>query len=168
MQNRLVLGQTATNAKSNETHERGHGLVETRRHWTLAATGSMSQAALLWAGLNRIGMLESIRQCEGKSTSEHRFYIGSIGAHAKRFARTVREHWGVENSLHWSLDIAFREDESRLRERNAAENFAVLRHIALGLLKNDTRTKLDIKNKRLKGGWGERYLGKLLFARPDQ
>jgi hypothetical protein len=72
----------------------------------------------------------------------------------------------VENGLHWSLDIAFREDESRLRERNAAENFAVLRHIALGLLKNDTTTKLGINNKRLTAGWDEKYLNKLLFQEP--
>ncbi len=151
----------------HETHERGHGRVETRRYWTLGDTGSMSQTAL-WAGLNMIGMVESIRECDGKTTSEYRFYIGTIGTDAKRFAHAVRSHWGVENSLHWSLDIAFREDESRLRERHAAENFAVLRHIALGLLKNDTRTKLGIKNKRLKAGWDERYLASLLFARPDR
>jgi hypothetical protein len=72
----------------------------------------------------------------------------------------------VENGLHWSLDIAFREDESRLRERNAAENFAVLRHIALGLLKNDTTTKLGINNKRLTAGWDEKYLNKFLFQKP--
>jgi len=151
----------------HETHERGHGRVETCRYWTLGDTESMSQAAL-WAGLNMIGMVESTRECDGKTTREYRFYIGSIGTDAKQFARAVRAHWGVENSLHWSLDIAFREDESRLRERNAAENFAVLRHIALGLLKNDTRTKLGIKNKRLKAGWDDRYLGNLLFSQPNQ
>jgi predicted transposase YbfD/YdcC len=148
-----------------ETDERGHGRVERRRYWTLGDTGSASQAAL-WTGLNMFGMVESIRECDGKTTSEYRFYIGSIGNAAKQFARAVRGHWGVENCLHWRLDIAFREDESRLRERSAAENFAVLRHIALGLLKNDTRTKLGVKNKRLKAGWDERYLGKLLFSSP--
>ena len=113
-------------------------------------------------------MVESIRECDGKTTTEYRFYIGSIGTDAKRFVHAVRSHWGVENSLHWSLDIAFREDESRLRERSAAENFAVLRHIGLGPLKNHTRTKLGIKNKRLKAGWDERYLTDLLFSRPDR
>jgi hypothetical protein len=80
----------------------------------------------------------------------------------------VRSHWGVENNLHWSLDIAFREDDSRLRERNAAENAAVLRHIAPGLLKNDTSTTLGIKSKRLKAGWDESYLAKLFFEQPGQ
>ena len=103
---------------------------------------------------------------DGKSSSEYRFHIGSIGTDAKRFANAVRSHWGVENSLHWCLDVAFREDESRLRERNLAENAAVLRHIALGLLKADKKTKLGIKNKRLKAGWNERYLAKLLFEQP--
>lgn len=146
-----------------ETHERGHGRVEQRRYWTLGNTDSLTQAAL-WAGLNMVGMVESIRECDGKSSCEYRFYIGSIGTDAKQFAHAVRAHWGVENRLHWSLDIAFREDESRLRERHAAENFAVLRHIALGLLKKDTRTKLGTKNRRLKAGWDEGYLANLLFG----
>jgi predicted transposase YbfD/YdcC len=94
------------------------------------------------------------------------FYIASTGTDAERFANAVRSHWGVENKLHWSLDIAFREDESRLRERNPTQNAAVLRHIALGLLKNDKSTKLGIKNKRLKAAWDESNLAKLLFERP--
>jgi len=78
----------------------------------------------------------------------------------------VRDHWGVENDLHWSLDVAFREDDCRVREPAARENLAVLRHIALTRLKNDN-TKLGIKNKRLKAGWDEHYLTKLLFEAPD-
>jgi len=79
-------------------------------------------------------------------------FIGSIGTDAQRFANAVRSHWGVENNPHWSLDIALREDHSRLHERTAAQNAAVLSHIALALLKNDTGSKLGIKNKRLKAG----------------
>ncbi len=75
----------------------------------------------------------------------------------------MRGHWGVENDLHWSLDIAFREDESRIRQRQAAENFTVLRHIALARLKNEKTLKRGIKTKRLKAGWDETYRAKLLF-----
>jgi predicted transposase YbfD/YdcC len=149
-----------------ETVERGHGRVETRRYWTLGDLENISRSTL-WKGLDMVGMVHSQRQLNGKSSSEYRFYIGSIGNDAERFARAVRAHWGVENDLHWGLDISFREDESRIRERNAAENFAVLRHIALSRLKNDKTVKLGIKTKRLKAGWDERYLEKLLFEPPS-
>jgi predicted transposase YbfD/YdcC len=145
-----------------ETHERGHGRVETRRYWTLGDLDTIEEAKH-WSGIDMIGMVQSERECDGTTSSEYRFYIGSIGTDAERFANAVRSHWGVENNLHWSLDIAFREDESRLREPTAAQNAAVLRHIALALLKNDTGSKLGIKNKRLKAGWNESYLANLLF-----
>jgi predicted transposase YbfD/YdcC len=112
-----------------------------------------------------IGMVQAERESDGKTSSEYRFYIGSIGIDAKRFANAVRSHWSGENNLHLSLDVAFREDDSRIRERNLAENAVVLLHIALGLLKRDKKTKLGIKNKRLKARWDENYLAKLLFER---
>jgi predicted transposase YbfD/YdcC len=148
-----------------ETNERGHGRVETRRYWTLGNLNGIGEAKH-WAGLDMIGMVQAKRECDGKTSSEYRFYIGSIGTDAKRFANAVRSHWAIENNLHWSLDVAFREDDSRIRERNLAENAAVLRHIALGLLKADTSTKASIKTKRLTAGWNEDYLAKLLFGQP--
>lgn len=148
-----------------ETTDTGHGRREMRRYRTLANLEGVEQAAL-WEGLNMIGMVESSRELNGTVTQETRFYIGSIGADAETFARAVRSHWTVENQLHWSLDVAFREDDSRVREPVARENLAVLRHIALNRLKNDP-TKLGIHNKRLKAGWDERYLAKLLFEDPD-
>jgi hypothetical protein len=78
-------------------------------------------------------------------------------------AAAVRGHWGIENDLHWSLDVAFRDDDARVRELVARENLAVLRHIALSRLKRNTKTKLGIKNKRLRAGWDERYLEELPF-----
>ncbi|MBK1733650.1 ISAs1 family transposase [Thiococcus pfennigii] len=145
-----------------ETSERNHGRIETRRYYTLGHLDGLSRRAL-WKGLNMIGMVESQREVDGKTSTEYRFYIGSIGTDAERFARAVRGHWGIENDLHWSLDVAFREDDSRLRNPQARENFAVLRHIALTRLKNDTREKMGIKNKRLKAGWDDKYLSELLF-----
>ncbi|MFE8034853.1 transposase [Thiohalocapsa marina] len=82
------------------------------------------------------------------------------------FGRAKRTHWTVENQLHWSLDVAFRDDDLRVREPSAQENLAVLRHLALSRLKNDD-TELGLQNKRLKAGWDEQYLAKLLFTPPD-
>jgi predicted transposase YbfD/YdcC len=149
-----------------ETVDRGHGRSETRRYRTLGDLSGVPRSAL-WKGLNMLGMVESQRQSDGKVSTECRFYIGSIGTDAACFARAVRGHWGIENDLHWSLDVAFREDESRIRDPQARENFAVLRHIALTRLKNDSTTKLGIKNKRLKAGWDQHYLEALLFQPPD-
>ncbi|MEA1053919.1 ISAs1 family transposase, partial [Lamprobacter modestohalophilus] len=95
-----------------------------------------------------------------------RYFIGSIGTSAPRFAHAVRGHWGVENGLHWNLDISFREDECRVRQPVACENLAVLRHLALSRLKNDD-TKVGLKNKRLKAACNEDYLAKLLFEWPE-
>jgi predicted transposase YbfD/YdcC len=119
----------------------------------------------LWEGMNMIGLVESRREVAGKITVETRYYIGSIGTSAARFAHAVRGHWGIENGLHWNLDISFREDECRVRDPVARENLAVLRHLALSRLKNDD-TKLGLQSKRLKAAWDDRYLTKLLFESP--
>jgi predicted transposase YbfD/YdcC len=148
-----------------ETVEQGHGRRERRRYRTLGQLGDLSNATA-WAGLNMLGMVESECERDGKITRETRYYIGSIGLDTQTFAGAARGHWGIENSLHWSLDVAFREDESRVRDDNARENLAVLRHLALNRLKNDN-TKLGIANKRLRAGWDETYLHRLLFEPPD-
>ena len=105
---------------------------------------------------------ESIVKSTGERTIERRLFINSIPADAKRFAEAVRHHWGIENGLHWCLDVGFNEDSSRIRKDNAPENFAVIRHIALNLLKQETTAKTGIKNKRLMAGWDHAYLAKLL------
>ena len=147
---------------SYETIDRGHGRIETRRYFTLTAVDKIPQSAD-WEKLNMVGMVQSERQVNDKTTQETRFYIASIGGDAQRFAWAVRNHWGIENGVHWCLDIAFREDESRVRDRQAANNLAVMRHIALNLLKKDATIKGGIKTKRLVAGWDEDYLANLLF-----
>jgi len=99
---------------------------------------------------------------QGETTIEHRYYIGSSDDTASKLLNASRKHWGIENSLHWILDIAFREDESRIRKGHGAENFAILRHIALNLLKRENTAKVGIKNKRLMAGWDNSYLEKVL------
>ena len=148
-----------------ETVEQGHGRKETRRYTVLGDLKGVSRQSL-WKGLDAICMVESEREIDGRTSRECRYYIGSIGTDAKQFAHAVRAHWSIENSLHWTLDVAFREDESRLRDPSGRENFAVLRHMALTLLKNDKSTKTGIKNKRLKAGWDNDYLAKLLMQNP--
>jgi predicted transposase YbfD/YdcC len=150
-----------------ETVERGHGRRETRRYRTLGDLSGVSRSPL-WKGMNMIGMVESTRELDGKVSREVRWYIGSIGIEAERFARAVRGHWAIENELHWSLDVTFREDAARIRERRAAENFAVLRHIALTRLKSPASGKGSVKTKRLRAGWTNDYLAALLLAAPPE
>ena len=146
-----------------ETSEKSRNRVETRRHWTIECDGLFEQTKL-WEGLKIIGMVESERTVNDQTTIEYRYYIGSIENNAKLFAKSVRDHWGIENKLHWRLDMGFREDESRVRKGHSAENFAVMRHFAINLLKQDKLTKLGVKNKRLKAGWDDEYRASLLLS----
>ncbi len=145
-----------------ETLEKGHGRIETRRCW---ATEDITWLAHkeAWSGLKSIVMVESQREVMGgKTTLERRYFISSLAANAHESLHAVRGHWAIENSLHWVLDIAFREDDCRIRAANSAANVAVLRHISLNLLKQEKSCKRGIKTKRLKSGWDEAYLSKVL------
>ena len=153
----------ASTLQTYETEATRHGRVEIRRHWTLEAPVDLVQKEA-WAQLRCLGMVESERHLKGEVTIEQRYYIASIPNEVKQFAYAVRAHWEIENCVHWVLDVAFREDESRARLGHSPENFAVLRPIALKLLRQDTGTKLGIHNKRLKAGWDDAYLANLVFG----
>jgi predicted transposase YbfD/YdcC len=155
----------ARTLQSYETEEQQHGRGEIRRHWTLEMPPDLVQQEA-WAQLRCLGMVESERHLKGAVTIEQRYYITSLPNDVKQFAHAVRTHWGIENCVHWVLDVAFREDDSRIRLGHGPENFAVLRHIALNLLRQDTSTKLGIHNKRLKAGWDDAYLATLVFGHP--
>lgn len=147
----------------HEAVDKGHGRVEVRRYW-LSDDLSGVDKPQRWVGLKAIGMVESQRHLNGKVSVERRYYITSFNRGAKAFGQAVRTHWGIENSLHWVLDVSFREDESRIRRGEAAENVAILRHLAFNLLKREKTLKKGIKQKRLKAAWDEDYLAKVLFA----
>lgn len=148
----------------HQTVEKDHGRIETRRCWTIAEPRYLTylNTPQVWKHLRTVVMVEAERQLGATSTLETRYFIASLENNAPLALSAVREHWGIENQVHWVLDIAFREDDSRVRKEHGPENFAVLRHIALNLLKQDTATKLGTQNKRLKAAWDQDYLLALL------
>lgn len=146
-----------------ETEEDGHGRHEVRSHFTCSLLDQVPQTQE-WEKLRTVGLVVSEVSRKGQISTEFRYYIGSIENDAKIFADAVRSHWSIENSCHWVLDVAFREDESRVRKDHGPENLALLRHIALNLVRQEKTAKVGVKNKRLKAGWDNNYLAKLLFG----
>jgi len=157
------LSQPQATLLYHETTDKDHGRIEVRRYWQTTTVDWLGQKPD-WQGLHSIGLVEAERHVDGKVTLERRFYISSLPGDVVRFARAVRHHWGIENSLHWCLDMAFDEDQSRVRSGYAAENLAVIRHIALNMLRQETSVKVGLKAKRKKAGWDERYLTRILTA----
>ena len=144
----------------HETWAKGHGRLERRRCWTIsdpAVIGWLDPAGA-WAGLRTIAVVEGERRIGGPVTTERRTDLSSLDGNAARLAAAVRSHWAIENRLHWVLDLAFREDESRVRAGHAAENLAVLRHVALNLLRGEPTAKVGIATKRLMAGGDDSYL----------
>lgn len=145
-----------------ETVDGGHGRVERRRIWTTREVGWFAERKK-WRGLRSFLCVEAERYLNGETSTERRYYISSLpGRDPQRMLSLVRQHWGVENRLHWSLDISFREDDCRIRQGHAAENFSRLSRIALNLLRSETREKVGIQTKRLRAGWDHEYLLKVL------
>jgi len=140
----------------------GHGRVEIRNVW-YSENVQWIQDLKEWPGLSSLVTVESRRTIGDKTSSERRYFLSSLsGTNAESIGQMIRSHWGVENKLHWSLDVSFNEDDCRIRKGFGAENVSRLRRIALNLLKHEKTAKCGIKIKRHKAGWDEKYLEKLL------
>ena len=151
---------------TTESIETNHGRMETRRCWSVEAPDWITDFPE-WEDLQSLILVESGRQIKEQSTTELRYYLSSLPPNAERAAKAVREHWGVENSLHWVLDVAFCEDDSRVRVGNAPENLALVRKITHNLLQQEKTLKRGVKTKRLMAGWDEAYLLNVLNIKPN-
>jgi predicted transposase YbfD/YdcC len=174
LMNEAALGEVAgLNVGCFQQSNEGHGREETRRIWLVNDTASLGKTLLnLWPGLGggSLALVERRRKDlgdpTGRTTVQRCYYISSLGgcddAAARTMAQYIREHWAVENNLHWQLDVSFREDDRRIRKGHGAENYSRLSRIALNLLKQDQTIKAGIKGKRLNAGWDHDYLLKLI------
>jgi predicted transposase YbfD/YdcC len=149
------------------TKDREHGRVETRRYWLTGDVGWLTDLES-WPGVTAIGRVERVREPkQGQASREVTYYLcGLKEVEVKGFARAVRGHWGIENSLHWVLDVAFDEDRNRARMGDAQENFAMMRQVALNLIKQDRTAKVGVKCKRKMCGWDHDYLLHILSGDP--
>jgi predicted transposase YbfD/YdcC len=141
----------------------GHGRVEERTLWAVSNVGFLNSEKKNWVGLKSLICVEAKRSIGDETSVEKRYYISSLTCkNPQNLLKYIRGHWGVENSLHWCLDISFADDERRIRKGYGAENFARLSRIALNLLKQQTKHKVGIKTRRLCCGWNEQYLYRVL------
>lgn len=148
----------------HRTVNQGHGRIEIRECWTRSDPEFLEYVRhrQQWLGLQTVALVRAERRLNGKRSVTLRYYISSLANNARRLLNCARQHWGIENHLHWVLDIAFREDESRMRKGNSPENFAMVRHIAYALLKQERSEKIGIKAKRLKAACDRNYLIQVL------
>jgi predicted transposase YbfD/YdcC len=143
---------------------KGHGRIEKRRYRVIADPDVLAwlEEGHHWPGLGAIGMVEAERRIGEKRTRESRYYLLHTPLTAKAFGEATRSHWGIENQVHWVLDVVFHEDQSRIRHGYAAANFTVLRHLALNLLRQQQAKRLSIRAKRLRAAWDHDFLLQIL------
>ena len=150
-------------ASYHETLDKGHGRIEIRRCWVSTHVNWLDQRGE-WKDLKMIGVVEGERHEGEKVSIERRYFISSLTTDAATFMSTVRSHWSVENNLHWSLDISFREDDCRIRKGHGAENMAVFRQVALNLLSQEKTEKLGMMNKRTTASDSLKPLVPIIFS----
>jgi predicted transposase YbfD/YdcC len=145
-----------------EIPDKGHGRLEIRRYWQSGQLEWFEDRAA-WEGLQSVGVVEAVRERNGQTSVERRYFLSSLSVDVQRFARAVRSHWSIENQLHWVMDVNFNEDQSRARSGYASENLATLRRWALNLIKaDDQKKKRSLKGRMKAAGWDNRYLLHLL------
>jgi predicted transposase YbfD/YdcC len=149
--------------QTTSTHEEKHGREEDRDYAVSGDVGWLVERHPAWKTIRSIGMVEATRTIKEKTTRERRYFVSSLPADPPVFAKTVRAHWGIENSLHYVLDVAFAEDSSRIRKDNGPENMAFIRKIALTVARSDTETKSSVVGRIKQMAWSDEYLEKLLF-----
>ena len=143
------------------TLDKDHGRLETRRYWQVdlwALDGRWADVQEQWKGLKSLVRVESVRQVGDQTSVEVRYFLASLSGKVGQVAEAVRGHWGIENCVHWVLDMCLHEDASRIRKDHAPQNLATLRHIALNLLRQETGYKRSVRAKQHRAGWNEEYL----------
>ena len=155
----------------HDSVDKGHGRLETRECVVAHDLGALAEHTAPWRDLRSVVMVKSTREMlsgkhRGERSTEWRYYVSSLQLGAADFNARVRAHWGIENGCHWVLDVAFAEDDCRIRCGDGAQNFAILRRIALNLIKQERSGKSSVRTKRLKAGWSTDYLQTLLGLRP--
>jgi predicted transposase YbfD/YdcC len=148
---------TDPSLKRLKTVERSHGRDETREYFIAGVPPALAEEGL-WAGVQSIGMVQRTRVVGGVETDELVYYLSSLPPKVRQFARAVRSHWGIENRLHWTLDVIFAEDVSRARKDHSPLNLSMLRRLVLAILQKDTSLKDSLRGKRLRAGWDETVL----------
>ena len=144
-----------------ETLDKDHGRIETRKAYSIDVVGM--EEFKEWPGIESVTKIFSTREIVGQETTEEvRYYLSSLPADAEKIGMAVRSHWGIENSLHWILDVNFGEDHARNRKGHSAENMAILRHMVVNLVKKERSSKTSFRGKLLKASWNNDYLIKLL------
>lgn len=152
--------------ESHKTVDKGHGRIEVREYFHSDEIAALPRVKEFF-GAQSIGMVRAKRIIGEKETSRTRYYISSLPLDAAEFARAVRAHWSIENNLHWTLDMSFREDASRMRTGYSAENFAMIRRVALTLVKRDSASTKSLRRRRNKCRWNNQYLERVLFNPDD-
>jgi len=149
--------------QSVSTHDKGHGRLEDRDYAVSGDVGWLVERHPHWQTIKSIGFVDSQREIKGIVTTERRFFISSLSADAKEFANAVRSHWGIENSLHYVLDVTFGEDQSRIFKGKSPENMSLIRKIVHTIVRSDTETKSSIAGRLKQIAWSDEYTEKLLF-----
>ncbi len=142
--------------------ETSHGRTDVR-HYSLTHAPKTLHRAEEWCGLTTIGKVTRHSTVNGKVSEETRYFISSMACDVEQFAHAVRSHWGIENKLHWCLDVVFREDDSHIHSRHAPAHMSMFRHTCLNLLKQEP-SKISIKQKKLKAAWNDEFRAKVLFG----